>query len=87
MAAVAHVILYARDQKRASAFYAAVLGITPRLDVPRMTEFELAGGAVLGLMPEAGIHLLRGDALPLAGAAPSLSAELYLLVADPRCDA
>jgi uncharacterized protein len=53
-----HFILYVRDQERARAFYEAALGVAPRLHAPGMTEFALAGGAVLGLMPEAGIRRL-----------------------------
>lgn len=84
MPAAAHFILYVADQARSTAFYAAALGDAPRLHVPGMTEFALPGGAVLGLMPEAGIRRLLGPALPdpelgRAGA----RCELYLLVDDP----
>lgn len=77
----AHFILYTSDQDASTRFYTEVLGIQPRLHVPGMTEFDLSGGAVLGLMPEAGIKRLLGDALPdpsLAAGTPR--AELYLLV-------
>ncbi len=50
-----------------------------------MTEFELGRDAVLGLMPEAGIERLLGDAIdkPIpAGRSPR--AELYLMVDDPQ---
>lgn len=80
----AHLILYVADQARATAFYAQVLGLAPRLDVPGMSEFDLPGGAVLGLMPEAGIRRLLGPALPdPAGARGVPRAELYLVVATP----
>ncbi|MCB0009465.1 MAG: VOC family protein, partial [Anaerolineales bacterium] len=59
-----HLILYTADQAASAAFYAKVLGLAPRLDVPGMTEFALPGGAVLGLMPIAGIRRLLGAALP-----------------------
>ncbi|OQA09776.1 MAG: Glyoxalase-like domain protein [bacterium ADurb.Bin374] len=84
MIQAAHFILYVADQERASAFYRAALGLEPRLDVSGMTEFELPGGAVLGLMPEHGIKKLLGPALAdpsWASGAPR--AELYLLVDDP----
>lgn len=89
MSAAAHFIFYVADQARAARFYAAVLGQAPRLDVPGMTEFDLAGGAVLGLMPEAGIRRLLGDALPDPAAARGQPrAELYLLRDDaPACHA
>ncbi|MFZ2491743.1 MAG: VOC family protein [Thermoanaerobaculia bacterium] len=80
----AHFILYVADQARAARFYSSVLAKQPRLDVPGMTEFELTNGAILGLMPEAGIRRLLGDALPdPAGARGTPRAELYLVVDDP----
>lgn len=79
-----HFILYVADQARSRDFYARVLAIPPRLDVPGMTEFELAGGAVLGLMPERAIRALLGTALPDPSLANGVArAELYLLVPDP----
>jgi len=81
MPAASHFILYVADQRRSTAFYSTVLGIEPRLDVPGMTEFTLPGGAVLGLMPAAGIHALLGPALAQVSAAPGTpKAELYLVV-------
>lgn len=77
----AHFILYVRDQRAAAAFWRAVLAVEPQLDVPGMTELPLSDGAVLGLMPEAGIaRLLGGGEFPAPGA---LRAELYLVVDDP----
>lgn len=79
----AHFILYTANQDASTAFYAHVLGYPPRLHVPGMTEFGLPGGAVLGLMPEAGIRRLLGEALPdPAAAAGTPRAELYLVVED-----
>ncbi len=79
-----HFILYVADQERSAAFYEAVLGLAPRLHVPGMTELELPGGAVLGLMPEGGIRRLLGDALPDPATARGVPrAELYLLIDDP----
>jgi uncharacterized protein len=75
-----HFILYVRDQRASAAFYRAVLAREPRLDVPGMTEFAL-DGAVLGIMPEAGIRRLLGVALPESSG--GLRAELYVLVDDP----
>ena len=83
MTDVAHLILYVADQRRSAAFYAQALGFAPRLDVPGMTEFALGGGAVLRLMPVAGIRRLLGDPLPdPARAAGVPRAELYLRVDD-----
>lgn len=83
MQATSHFILYVADQARSAAFYAATLGVAPRLDVPGMTEFALPGGAVLGLMPDAAIVRLLGAALPDPAAARGTPrAELYLVVPE-----
>jgi uncharacterized protein len=76
-------ILYVADQEAATAFYTAVFDRKPELHVPGMTEFALDGSSSLGLMPEAGIKRLLGDALPdpaAGGGAPR--AELYLILDD-----
>ncbi len=84
MILTSQTILYVDDQERSAAFYRAVLNQPPRLHVPGMTEFELAGDAVLGLMPRAGIIRLLGSANPAPdGPTGLLRAELYLLVDDP----
>jgi catechol 2,3-dioxygenase-like lactoylglutathione lyase family enzyme len=77
-------ILYVKDQARSREFYAVALGMAPRLDVPGMTEFELAPGCVLGLMPEKGIkRLLPGMPDPeTANGTPR--AEVYLTVPEPE---
>ena len=76
-------ILYVADKRRSEAFYRALLGKGPSLDVPGMTEFTLSAGCKLGLMPEAGIarivsgplrHPAEGNGIPRC--------ELYLLVDD-----
>jgi hypothetical protein len=77
-------ILYVADQQRSRDFYARLLDREPKLDVPGMTEFELAPGAILGLMPSAGIRRLLGTAITdpqLAADVPRC--ELYLPAADP----
>ncbi len=79
-----YFILYVADQQRSCAFYTACLAQAPRLDVPGMTEFNLPGGAVLGLMPERGIRNLLGAALPDPAQASGIPrCELYLLVDEP----
>lgn len=79
----AHFILYVSSQPASARFYEAALGVAPRLDVPGMTEIEL-GGCVLGLMPEAGIRRLLGEAIADPATARGVPhAELYLLVDDP----
>jgi hypothetical protein len=79
------IILYVADQAASGRFYRAVLGLAPTLEVPGMTEFPLPGGAVLGLMPEAGIRRLLGPSLPDPSVGRGIPrAELYLLVSDPE---
>lgn len=78
-----HFILYVSDQGRSEAFYAEALGKNPSLSVPGMTEFDLGGGAVLGLMPASGIRRLLGEELPDPEQASGIPrAELYLRVQD-----
>lgn len=79
-----HFIFYVKDQALSTAFYRAVLGIVPRLDVPGMTEFELNKGAVLGLMPETGITQLLGDKIADPASANGVPrSEIYITVDDP----
>jgi uncharacterized protein len=80
MAGPTHFILYVHDQVTATAFWTAVLGRCPSLDVPGMTEFTLTPGTVLGLMPEASIRALLGPALPDPASARGIPrCELYLV--------
>lgn len=79
-----NLILYVKDQARSREFYAIVLGVAPRLDVPGMTEFELAAGCVLGLMPEKGIKRLLPEMPDPEAGRGSPRAELYLTVPDPE---
>ena len=79
-----YFILYVNDQALSRSFYAAALAVQPRLDVPGMTEFDLPGGGVLGLMPIEGIKKLLGPNLPDPSRAQGFPrAELYLLVDHP----
>ena len=80
----AHLIFYVSNQKLSSTFYTRVLDLQPQLDVSGMTEFRLGEGAILGLMPAAGIKRLLGDRLPDPNNAAGVPrAELYLLTDDP----
>lgn len=54
------VILYVADQPRATSFYSSMLGLSPTLHVPGMTEFDL-GGLTLGLMPGRDMAALVDD--------------------------
>jgi len=76
-----HFILYVKDQARSAEFYARALDCAPTLNVPGMTEFTLSESCVLGLMPEAGIKRLLGDALPDPARANGIPrSEIYLRV-------
>ncbi len=79
-----HFMLYVKDQANSAAFYAQVLGYSPSLHVPGMTEFILAENSVLGLMPADGIKRLLGDRLPDPARAVGVPrCELYLYVKHP----
>jgi catechol 2,3-dioxygenase-like lactoylglutathione lyase family enzyme len=79
-----HFILYVNDQARSTAFYSEVLGSSPSLNVPGMTEFILSENSVLGLMPEAGVKRLLGDGLPDPERARGIPrSEIYLYVKHP----
>ena len=76
-------ILYVADQARSTAFYSELLGREPVLNVPGMTEFELAEGLKLGLMPESGIARIISGPMPHPSTAAGVPrCELYLLVKD-----
>lgn len=79
-----HFILYVSNQERSTSFYSEVLGESPTLNVPGMTEFRLKDSTVLGLMPERGIVSLLGRAIlnpALARGIPR--SEVYLVVENP----
>lgn len=80
MSTASHFILFVGDQKRSSDFYSAVLQLEPRLYAPGMTEYDLPGGGVLGLMLESGIQAVLGPTLPdPAKARGTPRSELYLV--------
>ncbi len=74
-------ILYVADQARSTAFYKAVLGHAPVLEVPGMTEFNLGPGVKLGLMPEQGIARIISGPLPHPAQGHGVPrCELYIVV-------
>lgn len=80
----AHVILFVADQQRSTEFYSSVLGITPSLEVPGMTEFSIGETAILGLMPQEGIVRLLGGTIADPALAHEIPrCEVYLVVEDP----
>ena len=78
-----HFILYVSDQQRAAEFYSRALAIEPRLNVPGMTEFEIADSVVVGLMPYTSVDRLFPD-IRRQPENNRLKTELYLLVDDPE---
>lgn len=77
------IILYVKDQHRSRDFYTSLLGLSPRLDVPGMTEIQLNEACVLGLMPESGIAKILGDTVPAPASASGIPrCELYLFCED-----
>lgn len=77
-------ILYVSDQMRSTEFYEKLLKISPSLNVPGMTEFNLSETVKLGLMPEIGISNIICPAMPhpkIANGIPRC--ELYLKVTNP----
>lgn len=77
-------ILYVKNQQAAKQFYRTVLELEPVLDVPGMTEFLLAPGCKLGLMPENGIARIICPALPHPAEGRGVPrCELYLYTDRP----
>lgn len=73
------IILYVADQQKSRDFYSAILGKPPQVDVPGMTEYDLADNFKLGLMPENGIEKILGDKTPHPASGNGIPrCELYL---------
>lgn len=78
-------IIYVSDQRKSKDFYEQLLQITPSLDVPGMTEFELTDNGKLGLMPENGIAKIISDKMPHPNTGNGIPrCELYLKVENAR---
>lgn len=76
-------IFYVSDQQASTEFYTRLFRQEPVLNVPGMTEFELAANCKLGLMPNHGIAKILGEQLPHPASGNGIPrCELYLLVAD-----
>lgn len=76
-------ILYVHDQDLSSRFYRNLLRKEPELEVPGMTEFELADHCKLGLMPTKGIARILGEKSLHPDHGQGIPrCELYWLVAD-----
>lgn len=76
-----HFIFYVANQRKSREFYEKIFAMWPTRDEPGMTEFVLGDGAVLGLMPAAGIKRLLGDGIADPNSANGIPrAELYMRV-------
>jgi len=74
-------IIYVADQGKSKVFYEQLLQIKPGLDVPGMTEFNLADSVKLGLMPESGIATILSGKMPHPNQGNGIPrCELYLKV-------
>lgn len=76
-------ILYVENQELSTAFYQKIFSIKPDLNVPGMTEFNLAPNFKLGLMPNKGIAKILVPKMPhpdLGNGIPRC--ELYFRVND-----
>lgn len=77
-------IIYVKNQERAKCFYRELLGVEPLLDVQGMTEFDLAGNATLGIMPEEGIVKVLEGKIPHPQNANGIPrSEIYMFVDSP----
>lgn len=76
-------ILYVENQELSAEFYKAIFRREPDLNVPGMTEFNLADNFKLGLMPNSGIAKILKDTTPNPGLGIGIPrCELYLCVGD-----
>lgn len=76
-------ILYVTNQEKSKCFYQSLFEITPSVDVPGMTEFELTDCTKLGLMPENGIAKILTDKVPHPKQGNGIPrCELYVGLAD-----
>lgn len=81
------IIFYCSEQQKSRDFYSKVLNLTPSLDVPGMTEFDLSSELKLGLMPEKGIAKILGDKTPHPSSGNGIPrCELYIKTQDILAD-
>ena len=76
-------ILYVKDQQKSTDFYSKLFQMKPVLNVPGMTEFQLAENCKLGIMPNSGIRKILQDKTPDPAAGNGIPrCELYLYAED-----
>ncbi|TAH43587.1 MAG: lactoylglutathione lyase [Bacteroidetes bacterium] len=75
------IILYVEDQSRSKIFYENLFACKAILDVPGMTEIQIASGLKLGVMPENGIAKIITPAAPHPSSGKGIPrCELYIQV-------
>lgn len=76
-------ILYVNGQQASTEFYTKIFRQEPELNVPGMTEFQIAENCKLGLMPNSGIAKILSDTMPHPDKGNGIPrCELYLYVED-----
>jgi len=77
-------IIYVKDQEKSKQFYEELLGMSPKLHVLGMTEFNLDDKATLGIMPEEGIMKILNNKIQHPKEAKGIPrCEIYLYVDSP----
>ena len=77
-------IIYVHDQQKSTEFYQTVFRLSPSLNVPGMTEFQLSDEMKLGIMPETGIHKILQDTVPHPSSGNGIPrCEIYMYVDLP----
>lgn len=76
-------ILYVDDQSKSTLFYEGIFRKQADLNVPGMTEFQIAENCKLGLMPNRGISKILAPHVPDPSSGTGISrCELYFFVKD-----
>lgn len=76
-------VLYVNDQQASADFYTKIFRRNPDLNVPGMTEFQLAENCKLGLMPNNGIAKILSGRTPHPDQGNGIPrCELYFYVED-----
>lgn len=80
-------ILYVNDQTISCLFYQSLFRTAPDLNVPGMTEFNLAYNCKIGLMPNKGIAKILDNQTPHPDSGTGIPrCELYLYVDNVRVE-
>lgn len=76
-------IIYVKDQEISSKFYRNIFRNDPDLNVPGMTEFNVADNCKIGIMPNKGIAEILADKTPHPDNGNGIPrCELYFYVDD-----